>query len=270
MPTKTGVISDIHIDINKDYAVIDELAKYSKQNELELLLIAGDISSYPELTLDAVSQLEAKSGAKVLYVPGNHDLWNKDSKYEDNDKIYELYLNDEHCLSGKTYETDNHIIIGDVAWYDYSFGNHDKFSISDFEKMTHDGRTWQDSLFNKWSQNNQKKSDWFVEKFQSQIDKNTSKKIVLMTHMITHERFAVPEEREMWKYFNAFLGSKKLKELCITNQIKYSICGHVHYRNTFMESKVTWMCRCLNYHTEWLGAKEISSQIADAMEIIYL
>lgn len=270
MAVKTGIISDIHIDINKDYNVIDELANYVKENKIELLLIAGDISSYPEITLNAICEIETKSGAKVLYVPGNHDLWNKDSKYTNNDKIYELFLNDEHCLSGKIYETEDYVIIGDVAWYDYSFGNHEKFCTEDFEKMTHDGRTWQDSLFNTWSKNNREKSDWFIEKFQSKINENSSKPVVLMTHMITHDKFAVPEEREMWKYFNAFLGSKKLKELCITNQVKYSICGHVHYRNTFTEDGVTWMCRCLNYHNEWLGEKNIKAQIADAIDIIEL
>ncbi len=270
---KTAVISDIHIDINKEYDVLGGIAEYVRRHAVELLLIAGDITSTPAQTIEAVQSLEELSGAKVLYVPGNHDMWNKDSAYESNDKIYEMYLADGHCLSGKTFETDKHVIIGDVAWYDYSFGNHEKFTHEAFEQMTYEGRTWQDSLFNTWSAKNKERCQWFLERFTRLIDesKGKGKEIVLMTHMISHEAFAVPESmNHIWSYFNAFLGSRELTRLCAEKQVKYSICGHVHYRNTFTENGVTWMCRCLNYHTEWLGEKDVQSQIEEAMEMIEL
>lgn len=270
---KTAVISDIHIDVNEEYDVIGGIVEYVCRNEVELLLIAGDISSYPEKTMEAVRRLEELSGVKVLYVPGNHDMWNKDSVYNSNDEIYEKYLADEHCLSGKIFETDDHIIIGDVAWYDYSFGNHEKFEQQDFETMTYEGRTWQDSLFNTWSKKNEERCQWFLERFQKLIDenKNKGKKFVLVTHMISHEAFAVPENvNHIWSFFNAFLGSKELTKFCVENQVAYSVCGHVHYRNTFTQNQVTWMCRCLNYHTEWLGNKDVREQIEEAMGLIEL
>lgn len=270
---KTAVISDIHIDVNEMYDVVGAIVEYIQKNKVELLLIAGDISSYPEKTIEAVRKIEEQSKAVVRYVPGNHDMWNKDAHYESNDAIYEMYLQDEHCLSGKIYETDESIIIGDVAWYDYSFGNHEKFMVEDFETMKYEGRTWQDSLFNTWSAKNEERCKWFLERFQKLIDDNKAKgkKIVLMTHMISHEAFAVPEEMNaIWSFFNAFLGSRMLKKLCVENQIAYSICGHVHYRNTFKEDDVVWMCRCLNYHNEWQGEKDVRSQIEEAMELVEL
>ena len=270
---RTAVISDIHIDVNESYDVIGGIVDYVREKKVELLLIAGDISSYPEKTIETVRKLEELSGAVVRYVPGNHDMWNKDVAYTSNEAIYERYLEDEHCLSGKLYETDDTIIIGDVAWYDYSFGNHEKFTKQDFEGMTYEGRTWQDSLFNAWSKKNEECCQWFLERFQKLIDdnKDKDKKIVLMTHMISHEAFAVPEEmNHIWSFFNAFLGSRELTKLCVENQVKYSICGHVHYRNTFAENGVIWMCRCLNYHNEWLGKKDVRVQIEEAMELVEL
>lgn len=270
---RTAIISDIHIDINEAYDVIGAMVEYIHKNKVELLLIAGDISSYPSKTIETVRKLEELSGAVVRYVPGNHDMWNKDAAYENNDVIYEMYLDDEHCLSGKTYETDDSVIIGDVAWYDYSFGNHGKFSVQDFETMSYEGRTWQDSLFNTWSKENENRCQWFLERFQRLIDENKDKgkKIVLMTHMISHEAFAVPEEMNpIWSFFNAFLGSKGLTRLCVKNGIQYSVCGHVHYRNTFKKDGVTWMCRCLNYHNEWLGKRDVKVQVEEAMELIEL
>lgn len=266
---RTAVISDIHVDVNEEYDVIGGIAEYVRKNRAELLLIAGDISSNPAVTIETIGKLEALCGIKVLYVPGNHDMWNQNSRYEDNDAIYQMFLEDKHCLSGKMFETDNSIIIGDVAWYDYSFGNQEKFKKQDFEKMTYEGRTWQDSLFNTWSKNNEERCDWFCKRFEKQIKDIKGKSIVLMTHMISHEAFAVPEKaKPIWSYFNAFLGSRELTRICVENQVQYSICGHVHYRNTFTKNRVTWMCRCLNYHTEWAGNKKVREQIEDAMEII--
>ncbi|MDO4190000.1 MAG: metallophosphoesterase family protein, partial [Lachnospiraceae bacterium] len=85
---RTLIISDIHIDINENYDVIGELASYAKSEKTEYIIIAGDISENVELTLPAITSLEEKSGAIVLYVPGNHDMWEPN---RENDKLYERY-----------------------------------------------------------------------------------------------------------------------------------------------------------------------------------
>ena len=54
-----------------------------------------------------------------------------------NDEIYQKFLEDEHCLSGRCYETDKHIIIGDVGWYDYSFGNQEKYTDEDLSNAVY-------------------------------------------------------------------------------------------------------------------------------------
>lgn len=264
---RAAVISDVHIDVNKDYNVVEEIVKYLEANEIELLLIAGDISSYPEQSIEAVDEIERNSKAKVLYVPGNHDMWNKDGKYPNNDVIYEMFCKDSHCLSGKVFETEDYVIIGDVAWYDYSFGR-TGYSRQDFEKMSWNDRVWHDSLFNTWSKDNEYRCNWFLETFEELMKKYADKKMVFMTHMLSHEAFTVPEQHLDWGYFNAFLGSRKLQELCEKYKPAYAICGHVHFRKSFTQNGVRWMCRCLNYYNEWRDNDDVSAQIADAMEII--
>ena len=266
---RTAVISDIHVDINEDYDVIGALKEYLKENEVELLLIAGDISSYPQQTIETVEKLEADGNTKVLYVPGNHDMWNKEGKYENNEVIYDMMCKDPHCLSGKTYEVGDYILLGDVAWYDYSFGN-PKYTKEEFDRMEIEGRRFQDSLYNEWSKDNQGKCDWFIKRFEGLMEQNQGKHFILMTHVLSHSAFTVPEEIGNWSYLNAFLGSKKLQDLCLRYPVDYAICGHVHYRKSFKEDGVTWMCRCLNYHNEWRGEKDIRKQIASAIEIIEL
>lgn len=267
---KTAVISDIHIDINEDYEVIEAIAEYVRDNGAELLLIAGDISNHAKESIAAVERLEKESGAKVLYVPGNHDLWDQDKEYGHNDQIYQMFLEDEHCLSGKCFETENSFILGDVAWYDYSFGNQSLYTFDEFETMSIGGRTMQDFYFNKWSADNTGKSAWFVERLKEQLEKNPGKDIVLVTHMLSHEYFCVPESRELWSFLNAFMGSADLKQLCLDYHVKYAICGHIHYRKNTEEAGTTWLCRCLNYQQEWLGEKDVRKQVAEAMAILEL
>lgn len=139
-----------------------------------------------------------------------------------------------------------------------------------FDRMSKDGRTWNDFLYNSWSQNNAEKCKWFLDKLEKQLKEFQESPIVFVTHMISHEAFKVPEERESWSYFNAFLGSQKLEELCKIYRVDYAICGHVHYRKDYEDGGTKWLCRCLNYVSEWSGEKDIHFQLADAVELLDL
>lgn len=270
---RTSVISDIHVDVNYEYPVVDELLKFQEKHKVTNLLIAGDISSDPEMTKKVINELKERGKQQVYYVPGNHDLWKKQHPDASTVDIYEKFRKDENCLCDKPAIIGNHVIIGDVAWFDYTYGT-SQIETAEYEKMSRNGRTWQDYYYNDWSSENQKISDEFLEKLEQQIknavSKMPDKKILLMTHMISHEMFRVPEHLADWSYFNAFLGTRKLQELAIKYQVDYAVCGHVHYRNTKKQDGVTWMCRCLNYHTEWQENKDIKKQLADAIEIIDL
>ena len=69
------------------------------------------------------------------------------------------------------------------------------------------------------------------------------------------------------------LGTRRLGELYRRYPVEVAICGHVHYRKTLEKDGITWMCRCLNYHSEWrpeYGGDTLSQQIAHAAEVMEL
>lgn len=266
---RTLFISDIHIDVNEAYDVIGILAEYSRQKKVECIILAGDISEDIGKTLPAIEILEKLSGAEVLYVPGNHDMW---EPCKDNDKIYERYCADRHCLCGKPRRIGNHMVIGDIGWYDYSFGS-DKYTDADFDRMEFEGRTWNDKKRNYWTDDNKAKSQWFIDRIESQMKDCGDLPIVVITHMLPNRRFIVPPEEFTninWHYFNAFLGTPKLGEMYQKYNVKYAVCGHVHFRDDYVENGIVYLCRCLNYAREWLGEKNCLKQIMDAAEIIDL
>ena len=49
--------------------------------------------------------------------------------------------------------------------------------------------------------------------------------------------------------------------------IRYSIMGHVHFRNVFEENNVTYICPCLGYQREW-RTPDIEQEINHALHKI--
>lgn len=117
---KTVVLSDIHVDINREHPVAQEFARYIKEQDARLAIIAGDVSETQQETLDTLNTIEQLSGARVLFVPGNHDLWGPPGDPDQIAAIYDRYVQDEHCLCGRDVVLGDTVVIGDVGWYDYS------------------------------------------------------------------------------------------------------------------------------------------------------
>jgi UDP-2,3-diacylglucosamine pyrophosphatase LpxH len=72
----------------------------------------------------------------------------------------------------------------------------------------------------------------------------------------------------MWKYFNAYLGTKNYDELYKNENVKYVIMGHVHYRKKVMIGEKLFICNCLNYRDQWLYSKDAYTEIKKALSTI--
>ncbi len=251
---RVAVISDLHLDENQAYPVLERLAEMLSAERANLVLVAGDITECVDVTIDVMDLFEELCGCPVYYVPGNHDLWREERDTRTTDEIYQMFVDDFRCLSGKTQvircKTGNFALVGDVGWYDYSFAN-EAFSEEDLRLMQYDGRTWQDKLKNQWTDDNLSCCEMQLERLEKQLKEAGSLPIIAVTHMLPIREFCVPESREMWKYFNGFLGSKKLGELFEKYNVKVSVSGHVHYRKEVMHGNTRYICPCLGYSKEW-------------------
>ena len=265
---KAVILSDIHVDINRDYPVAKELARFAKEQNAQLVIIAGDVSESQQETLNTLDRVEQDSGARVLFVPGNHDLWGPEEDPDQVARIYEGYCRDAHCLCGRDVVLGDQVILGDVGWYDYSFGS-GRYSLEEFEEMSLAGRTWQDHFRNAWTRDNLGRNQWMLSRLETRMAAYPDKELVMVTHMVPIKEFTVPQEMGNWSYFNAFLGSRKLGELFTRYPVKTAVCGHVHYRKSLQKEGIAWLCRCLNYHTEWRpqDGETVEEQIRNAAEV---
>jgi predicted phosphodiesterase len=119
-------VSDIHVDYSANAKWVANLSVAEYQDDV--LILAGDVSDIRRL-LDWCLSTLAKRFKKVLFVPGNHELW---VMREDRDKN-SLQKFDEVCAvvestgtSMQTFHEQGVSIIPLLGWYDYSFGEPSK------------------------------------------------------------------------------------------------------------------------------------------------
>jgi len=269
-----GFISDIHLNLLPDKDEFFTLLKEEvRENKLDILIIPGDISERASMTINLVNKMINIFDIPVYYVPGNHDMWYRKNKMTTKN-IYEMYKQDSNCLIGKEIHLENDIILmGDIFWYDYTYANHNRFTQVELSQKTYNKRIWQDYFYINWVQDDISKSDELINNMKKRLDKLQDKRIILISHMINHHKYIVPEGiREEWGFFNGFLGSAKLNKLINDYNVEVAACGHVHHRHTFIENKTTYICSCLGYEKEWIlfdpENSQLSIQIKKALKVM--
>ncbi|MCC2250295.1 metallophosphoesterase [Virgibacillus sp. AGTR] len=271
---RLGIISDLHIDVNREMvpantSYIEILYKKIQKEAIDILLIAGDISNDYQISIPFLNDLEAWSNIKVLFVPGNHDYWSKENQVTDTWEIYKAYKAWHGCLSNEPYVLNEEwVVIGDSGWYDYSFGD-SSFSVTEFDKGHYMNRTWQDFIYTSWGRSNIDMHEHFYQKISEDLEAYKDKKIIMMTHMLSHASFTVPMPNKKWAYFNAFLGSELYSTLYDKYDVRYGIMGHVHYRKVEQTDKTTMICACVGNNSEW-QTKNLAKEIDDAFYVLEL
>lgn len=273
---KIGMISDLHVDVNagsEERGIEELLLERAAGSGLEALIIAGDISNDVNLSLKVLRNLRSTLDIPVLFVPGNHDYWSKNNGVTDTWSIYEQYRTFEGCLSEKPYELNEEwTVVGSSGWYDYSMGE-PKYTFEDYERMEAMGRTWQDSLYVQWGRGNREMHRYFYESLERDLEASRGKKIVMVTHMLSHPHFKVPLPNERWEYFNAFLGSLEYGELIRKYDVSHAVMGHVHYRKRLTvetdHGQAELICACLGNRPEW-KLDSLEAEIDQALQIIEL
>lgn len=263
---RMGVISDLHVD--ESPGAIEATLRAARAAGIEALLVAGDLASGWRASLEAITRLEDGLGAAVLFVPGNHDLWNRDHPEETPELALDKLREHPGCLSGKRIELGGHCFVGECGWYDGSLAE-GRFSTPEIQAMAYGGRTWQDSLFARWQCSMEERAANFLSNLETALHGLVPERTIAVTHVLPRLELTVQPPTGIWTYFNGLLGSAAYGDLFSRKGIRAAVCGHVHYRRTFKADGVEWLCRCLGTPEEWkLGGVEIEA--AEALGILEL
>lgn len=268
---RIGVISDLHIDrYNNDVENIPlyehALVEAMQNRQIDMLLIAGDISNSYERTMDFIHTVSKESGIEVKFVPGNHDLWQSDIS-KNTEEILQRYAKQPECLVKRPHIINEEwAIAGHTGWYDYSYAS-DRFSYERLARRAYYGGTWQDKENIAWRYSDDIMSGKFAGDVKEDLDDLEGRKIMLVTHIVTHKHFKVPMPHRLFDYYNAFIGTGDFDEIYSDYNIRYSIMGHVHFRHSLTEGDVTYICPCLGYKREW-RTDDIQMEIGNSMYVI--
>jgi predicted phosphodiesterase len=114
-------LSDVHVDFEANAMWVADLSKSDYRNDV--LILAGDISDSPEQFEWGLGAL-AERFKKVVFVPGNHDLWVRGNPAKDSfEKFAEISEIAKACgVSMDPYHDGALTIVPLLGWYDYSFG----------------------------------------------------------------------------------------------------------------------------------------------------
>lgn len=227
------------------------LADLLYNNEIDLLLLAGDISSDYRDSLTFLDQMAKHDVSKILFVPGNHDFWSIRNGETNTKEIYKIFQDrDESPIDKPFIINDQTAIVGNPGWYDYGFAS-DKYSAEEFERKKLKIGGWNDRLFVHWNKTDQIVAQQMLDQIKKDIQSVKGREIILMTHIVTHPQFVVPLPNRIYDYYNAFLGAKSYNSLYEEYPIKQSIMGHVHYRKTLYENGIQYYCACLGNSKYW-------------------
>ncbi|ARJ50559.1 metallophosphoesterase [Staphylococcus lutrae] len=266
-----GTIADLHFDrhpylTEADY--LDALVRLIEEAQLDILIIAGDISNHHTTTLDFVTQLTSLTASAIYFVPGNHDIWRHNDEKLSTSQILQLYKAHPQCLMGSPVVYNNYVITGHMGWYDYSFAA-DRFSYEKLRRGKHYGATWQDKVHTAFEMSDPKLSQHFANEVYHELSRYPNHSVILVTHVVTHPQFTVPMPHRIFDFFNGFIGTSDFQTLYDTFDIQYSVMGHVHFRKRVVEGKTTYLCPCLGYPREW-RTDDINVEMRRALQVIKL
>jgi len=267
---KLGILSDIHVDLeNSDpRQLLQGFVEAIKDNQVEVMIIAGDVANDFEVTLDFLHQIEDAANVRCLFVPGNHDIWNEHHPDLTAWDTYEGLMAFNGNLAREPVELKNQwVVIGDLGWYDYSMGS-PAYTVAEYDRMHIHGRLWQDKVKAVWGRSTIEMHQYFYDKLEKQLERFQNKRIILVTHVLPIIDFSVQPPDKLWLYLNAFLGSRQYGELALKYDVRYSISGHVHYRRQVRYENTMFICNCLNYPSQWLHNDDPVAEVKKAFKTI--
>ena len=261
---RIGCISDLHIDYNnsvKNYE--DNLIKKIKEQNIDLLVVAGDFSSRIDLSLMFLERLKKEVFFPVFSIAGNHDFWHCPT-ISMKEKIEKFDRESMSLIVGKVG------VCGATGWYDGSFSNRG------YAEMNLNGKTiqgnWPDLRFiqeacGNAAEFNRQMTYLFNKKIRKDLSFLNKRvdKIVLVSHMLPDKTFlsSLPAHFAT----NGFFGNDELTQIIKEHKISTVVFGHTHYPRRKMKNGIEYVCAPMGYSFEW-NNKNFEERFNEIFQIV--
>lgn len=240
-------VSDLHIDYDENRKWLFNLSDHRFKKDI--LILGGDITHNEPLMVEALSFL-SRIFYKVIFVPGNHDVWvRQDDGLDSLEKFYHiLSLCRDIGVVTQPFLTESLLIVPLFAWYDYSFGRPAEKLLSawrDFYTCS-----WPDSL------DPEKLTDFFLELNEPNL-KASKRFTITVSHFLPTldllSRFNIPVHK---RYIFPVLGAEKLNHQIKKLRSMIHVFGHSHINQNHVMGETRYINNAFGYPYETAFTKK--------------
>jgi predicted phosphodiesterase len=234
-------VSDLHIDYEANGRWARSLSSADYLDDV--LIIAGDITDKRNLLEWCLTTL-SKRFKRVLFVPGNHELWvireggGKDSLQ----KFYEVFETVESSGASMHAFCDGEVsIIPLLGWYDYSFGEPSEELRS----------RWMDYRTCRWPTGlTEKDIVAYFATFNNRQVRSTAETVITYSHFLPRIDLMPSFAPRAARVLYPILGSAQLELQLRTFTPKIHVYGHSHLNCQTTIDGVSYINNAFGYPSE--------------------
>ena len=254
---KYDIGSDLHVDINARIGIVN--FKEMKNEDSDTIVLAGDLSNNPELTVKVLA-MAASAYENVVFVDGNHEHYSNTQFGLDVSGAMSFMKESIDLIPNVTYLTGNNsVIIDDVmfvganAWYDFKLAP-PQYSIEECKKTW--ARCLNDSKLSNFDVEPEVLAELQTDLIASQVseaqENQMVEKIVVVTHTVSSPKGLLIKNEPTWDMLNGAFGCSamsKVWEADTNRKIIHAVCGHTHYSYDFYDNDgIRYVINPRGYH----------------------
>jgi len=244
-------LSDVHVDHDVNAKWVADLSAAEYRDDV--LILAGDVTDRLSLLGWCLSALAARF-RKVLFVPGNHDLWVIRDR-QDGDSLQKLdavrEVAESSGASMVSFRIPGLSIIPLLAWYDGSFGEPSEELRS----------IWMDYRACRWPPGMDEKhvSSRFAAENDTAAGGHAST-VITYSHFVPRIDVLPTFIPVAYRFLDPILGTTRLEHQLRELTPKIHVYGHSHLNRRVQIDGVTYVNNALGYPNEWrIAARRLVS-----------
>lgn len=242
------VISDVHIDYTENMEWLFGLSAYDYQDDI--LILAGDLTESLTLLRESFNHLVTKF-RRVLFVPGNHELWiEKDREGHSLEKFEDVCNVAVECdVSIEPYHVGNLSIVPLHGWYDFSFAEPDAMLLDH----------WMDFRRCKWPEDAKLTdvTEFFLQKNTKHLQ-TKNETVISFSHFLPRIDLMPPYIPQNYRFVYPVLGCRGLEEQIRELDSKIHIYGHSHVNRHAIIDGIKYINNAFGYPSEHnIAVKEL-------------
>jgi 3',5'-cyclic AMP phosphodiesterase CpdA len=239
---RVALTSDLHVEHHPD--VVPLVGERVRALRPDVLVVAGDVSSQLG-TLEAALTALREAAPRLVFVPGNHDLWTRAGEPSSRE-LYEREIPaacaraGADCVGRAPIDIGGVVFCGVTGWYDYSLRNRAldaTFTRADYERGAWGRLRWNDTARVVWPDDDGDELDApaicarQVASLKVQLAEAGTRPTVVVTHHLPFHGLVTSKGEPPWDFINGFMGSERLGEAIVAaGNVRAAVAGHTHFR----------------------------------------